>query len=57
MAPPLLGGADQDTSAALSAAATATPLGTPGTVAGTTAADGLDGALVPMLFVPVTVNV
>ena len=55
--PPLLDGADQDTTAELSPNTPDTSVGTPGTVTGTTALDEVDAEPVPTLLVAVTVNV
>jgi hypothetical protein len=62
-APPLLEGAMKLTVALAFAAVALTPVGAPGTVAGVTAGAGVtlfdvaEAALVPALFVAVTVNV
>ena len=55
--PPLDDGADHDTTADESPNTPDTEVGTPGTVAGTTAADAEDAEPVPALFVAATVNV
>ena len=55
--PPFDAGADHETTTDESPNAPDTPVGTPGTVAGTTALDALDAELVPAAFVAVTVNV
>ena len=55
--PPFEAGADHDTTAEESPNTPATPEGTPGTVAGTTAPDATDAEPVPTRFVAVTVNV
>jgi len=55
--PPLETGAVQLTVAAAFPAVAVTPVGAPGTVAGTTRFDGADAALVPAALVAVTVNV
>jgi hypothetical protein len=57
-APPLLTGAVQETTDwAFAAPVADTPVGTPGTVDGTSAADAVEAAPVPRAFVAVTVNV
>ena len=57
-APPLLAGADHETTdCPLTAAVADTPVGAPGTAEGTTAEVAVDAALVPRAFVAVTVNV
>jgi len=57
-APPFETGAIHETTdRAFSADVATTPVGAPGTVDGTTAADATDAALVPDTFVAVTVNV
>jgi hypothetical protein len=55
--PPFDDGAVQETTTEESPNTPDTPVGTPGTVAGTTDADALDAEPVPALFVAVTVNV
>ena len=55
--PPFEDGAAQETRTAESRDCPSAPVGAPGTVAGTTAFDGLDGEPVPSPFVAVTVNV
>ena len=55
--PPLDDGADQDTVAEESPNTPDTPVGAPGTVAGTTAPEAVDVEPAPALFVAVTVNV
>ena len=55
--PPVLEGAVQETTTEESPNAPDTAVGTPGTVAGTTAIDAKDGEPVPALFVAITVNV
>ena len=55
--PPVLDGADHETTTDESPKTPDTPVGTPGTVAGTTDADAEDAEPVPALFVAVTVNV
>ena len=55
--PPVLDGPDQEMSAEESPNTPATPVGTPGTVAGTTDAEATDAAPEPALFVAVTENV
>ena len=55
--PPLSVGAVQETSTEASPDTTATSIGAPGTVAGTTAPDAPEAEPVPALFVAVTVNV
>jgi len=55
--PPFEAGADHETTTDESPNTPDTPVGTPGTVAGTTDADAEDPEPVPALFVAVTVNV
>ena len=55
--PPFEAGADHETVTEESPKTPDTPVGTPGTVAGTTAPEAVDVELVPALFVAVTVNV
>ena len=55
--PPFEAGADQETTTEESPNTPDTPVGAPGTVAGTTDADAEDAEPVPALFVAVTVNV
>jgi hypothetical protein len=55
--PPVLDGADHETTTDESPKTPDTPVGAPGTVAGTTAPDAEDAEPVPALFVAVTVNV
>jgi hypothetical protein len=55
--PPLLAGADQDTSTLVSPIVPATFVGASGTVAGVTELLATDEELVPRAFVAVTVNV
>ena len=55
--PPLLTGAVQDTTACPLPGAAVTSVGAPGVVLGVTAVLGLDAALVPAMFVAVTVKV
>jgi len=55
--PPLLDGAVHETTADDSPDVPARSVGTPGTVAGTTAPEAVDAELVPALFVAVTVKV
>jgi hypothetical protein len=55
--PPFDDGAVQETTTDESPNAPDTPVGAPGSVAGTTALDALDAELVPAAFVAVTVNV
>tara|TARA_B100001971_G_C17654233_1_gene269523 strand:- start:263 stop:439 length:177 start_codon:yes stop_codon:yes gene_type:complete len=55
--PPLDDGALQVTDAWVLPAVALTPVGAPGVVAGVTALDALDEALVPLSLVAVTVNV
>ena len=56
--PPVDAGADQDTTdCAFALAVAETPVGAPGTVIGTTAAETLDAGPVPEEFVAVTVKV
>ena len=57
MAEPLSEGAVQEILAAALPAIAETPVGAPGTVAGTTAPDADDAADVPTVLVAVTVNV
>ena len=56
-APPLETGAVHDTVTCALPDTPATPVGGPGTVAGTTEADALEAAPVPVVFVAFTVNV
>ena len=56
-APPSDAGAVHDTVASALPPVAETPVGTPGTVAGTTALDAPDAEPVPTLLVAVTVNV
>ncbi len=53
----MLAGADHETCACASPGVAMTPVGAPGTVTGTTADEGLDGALVPTELRAVTVKV
>jgi len=55
--PPFEAGADQETTTEESPNTPDTPVGTPGTVAGTTAPEAVDAEPVPALFAAVTVNV
>ncbi len=55
--PPVLPGAVQVTVALASPAIAETPVGAPGTSAGTIATDATEAVLVPAAFVAVTVNV
>ena len=55
--PPLSVGADHDTTTCVLPKTPDTPVGTPGTVAGTTADDAVEAEPVPALFVADTVNV
>ena len=55
--PPLLEGAVQETATWVDPNTPDTPVGAPGTVAGTTADDAEDAAPAPALFVAATVNV
>jgi len=55
--PPFEDGADHETTTEESPNAPDTPVGAPGTVAGTTAPEAVDAEPVPALFVAVTVNV
>jgi hypothetical protein len=55
--PPLLAGAVHETAAEALPGVADTDVGAPGAVAGVTAELGADGALVPAVFVAVTVNV
>ena len=56
--PPLDAGAVQDTTDWASAFdVAATPVGAPGVAAGTAAADGVEGVLVPAVLVAATVKV
>ncbi len=55
--PPVLAGALHDTTTCVLPRTPDTLVGAPGTVAGVTAADGVEALLVPKLFVAVTVNV
>ena len=55
--PPVDDGADQDTTTCVFPNTPDTPVGAPGTVAGTTAEDALEAVPVPAAFVAVTVNV
>jgi len=55
--PPFEAGADQETTTEESPNTPDTPVGTPGTVAGTTAPEAVDAEPVPALFVTVTENV
>jgi len=55
--PPFDDGAVQETSTEESPNTPDTPVGTPGTVAGTTAPEAVDAEPAPALFVAVTVNV
>jgi len=55
--PPVLDGVDHETTTDESPNTPMTPVGTPGTVAGTTDDDAVDAEPVPALFVAVTVNV
>ena len=55
--PPLLEGAFHETTTDESPNAPDTEVGTPGTVAGTTAPEAVDAEPLPALFVAVTVNV
>ena len=54
--PPVLEGAVQETTTCVLPNTPETPVGEPGTIAGTTAPDTLDDAPVPTTFVAVTVN-
>jgi hypothetical protein len=56
-APPLLAGAVHETLAEPLCAVAETPVGASGTVAGMTAADGKDAALLPAVLVATTVKV
>jgi hypothetical protein len=55
--PPVLEGAVHDTTTWVEPNTPETLVGTPGTVAGMTAADAVDAEPVPATFVAVTVNV
>jgi hypothetical protein len=55
--PPLVPGAIHVTAAEAGPAVAATPVGASGTSEGTTGFDAADGALVPIAFAAVTVNV
>ena len=55
--PPVFAGAVHDTVAEALPAVAVTPVGAPGTVAGVTEFDAVDGGLVPTEFVAVTLNV
>ena len=56
-APPVLDGAVQDTTTCVLPNTPETPVGVPGTAAGTTAPDALDAEPVPAAFVAVTAKV
>jgi hypothetical protein len=56
-APPVVNGADQETVTEESSLVPMSPVGTPGTVAGETAADESDAAPAPTAFVAETLNV
>jgi len=55
--PPVLDGADHETTTEESPKTPDTPVGAPGTVAGTTDVDAVDAEPVPALFVAFTANV
>lgn len=55
--PPSLIGATQDRAAVPSPATALTPVGAPGTVRGVVTAVAVEGTLLPMEFLAVTVNV